>query len=293
MGMKNNTLSNSIYDCKVSYLRIYARFDYLTEGAGRAKLKLNTEAKRVMRNIRIAIAFDGTAYCGWQMQRNASSIQGIVSAALAKITCEAISLTGSGRTDSGTHARELVANFFTVSEIPADRLPFALNCMLPRDIRILSARDVPADFNARKSARSKIYRYQVYNGTILPPHLAREYYHFPYPLDFDRISEAARLFPGEHDFAGFAKTGLDVSTTVRRIFRCDLRRQGARIYLTVEGNGFLRHMVRTMVGTLLEVGRGHISLSDFAALFINRDRTKAGFTAPAHGLILVKVKYPG
>ena len=163
--------------------------------------------------------------------------------------------------------------------------------MLPRDIRILSARDVPVDFHARKSARSKIYRYQVYNGTILPPHLVREYYHFPFPLDFDLAASAARLFPGEHDFAGFAKTGSDISNTIRRIFRCDLRRRGSRIYMTVEGTGFLRHMVRTMAGTLMEVGRGRISSSDFAALFINRDRTKAGFTAPAHGLILLKVKY--
>ena len=214
-----------------------------------------------------------------------------MSDALAGITGETISLTGSGRTDAGTHARGLVANFFTCSKIPADSLPFALNCRLPRDIRVMSARDVPSDFHARKSARSKIYRYQVYNRTILPPHLLREYCHFPYRLDFGLMEEAARLFPGEHDFASYAKTGSVTSGTIRRIFRCDLRRQGARIYLTVEGNGFLHHMVRNMAGTLLEVGRGLISLSDFAALFEKRDRTQAGFTAPSHGLILVKVRY--
>jgi len=254
-------------------------------------LKSETEAPQAGRNIRLVIAFDGTAYCGWQSQRNSPSIQDIVSAALAEITGETVSLAGSGRTDAGTHARGLIANFFTGSRIPAGRLPFALNGMLPRDIRVLSARDVPADFHARKSARSKIYRYQVYNGTILPPHLMREYFHFPYSLDFDRMAEAARLFPGEHDFASYAKTGSDVSNTVRRIFRCDLRRRGARVYLTVEGNGFLHHMVRNMAGTLLEVGRGRISLSDFADLFEKRDRTQAGFTAPANGLILVKVRY--
>ena len=163
--------------------------------------------------------------------------------------------------------------------------------MLPRDIRILAARDVPADFHARKSARSKIYRYQIYRGTVLPPCLLREYFHFPYPFDFNRMEAAARLFPGEHDFAGYAKTGLDVSGTIRRIFRYDIRRRGELIYLTVEGNGFLRHMVRIMTGTLLEVGQGRISLSDFAAIFEKRDRTRAGFTAPAHGLILVRVRY--
>jgi tRNA pseudouridine38-40 synthase len=225
------------------------------------------------------------------MQSGPPSIQGVVSAALNRITGETISLTGSGRTDSGTHARGLVANFFTGSKIPADRLSHALNCMLPRDIRILAARDVPQDFHARKSARSKIYRYQIYNGSILPPHLMREYFHFPYPLEFDRMEAAAKLFPGEHDFASYAKTGSGVSDTIRSIFRCDLRRQGGRIYLTVEGDGFLHHMVRSMAGTLLEVGRGRISLSDFAALFGKRDRTQAGFTAPAHGLILVKVRY--
>jgi len=254
-------------------------------------LKFEDKATPGRRNIRLVIAFDGTAYCGWQTQPNAPSIQGIVSAALAEITGESVSLAGSGRTDAGTHARGLIANFFTGSKIPVGRIPFALNCMLPRDIRILSARDVPADFHARKSARSKTYRYQIFNGTILPPHLIREYFHFPYPLDFDRMEEAARLFPGEHDFASYAKTGPDISNTVRRIFRCDLRRQGARIYLTVEGNGFLHHMVRNMAGTLLEVGRGRISLSGFADLFEKRDRTQAGFTAPANGLILLKVRY--
>jgi len=254
-------------------------------------LKSEIEPAPGGRNILLVIAFDGTAYHGWQSQRNATSIQDVVSAALTKVTGETVSLTGSGRTDAGTHARGLVANFFTGSMIPADRIPIALNCILPRDIRILAVRDVPSDFHARKNARSKIYRYQIYNGTILPPHFLREYFHFPYPVDFNCMTEAARLFQGEHDFTSYAKTNSGISNTIRRIFRCDLRRNGARIYLTVEGNGFLRHMVRSMVGTLLEVGRGLISLSDFAGLFEKRDRTQAGFTAPAHGLILVKVKY--
>jgi len=234
---------------------IYVYFEFLDYNVDG-----NLEFKPGKRNILLVIAYDGTAYYGWQTQRAAPSIQGIVSAAISKITGETISLTGSGRTDAGTHARGLVANFFTESKIPTDRLPFALNSILPRDIRILSARDVPEVFHARKNAKSKIYRYQIYNGTILPPHLLREYFHFPYSLEFDRMAAAARLFPGEHDFASYAKTGSGISNTVRRIFRCDLRRQGARIYLTVEGNGFLRHMVRNMAGTLLEVGRGLISL---------------------------------
>ena len=258
-------------------------------------LKSETNVTPDGRNICLVIAFDGTDYCGWQMQKQrtgtAPSIQGVISAAIAKITGKAVSLTGSGRTDAGTHARALVANFFTDSKIPADQFLRALNSMLPRDIRILAARDVPAGFHARKSARSKIYRYQIYRGNIIPPHLRREYFHFPYPLDLDRMAAATKLFQGEHDFASYAKTGSGVSGTVRRIFRCELRRSGTRVHLTVEGNGFLHHMVRNMVGTLLEVGQERIGFSDFADLFEKRDRTQAGFTAPAHGLILVKVRY--
>jgi len=167
----------------------------------------------------------------------------------------------------------------------------AVNSMLPRDIRVLRAADVPADFHARKSARSKIYRYQIYMGAILPPHLLREYFHFPYAVDISLMETAAKLFVGEHDFAGYAKTGSAVSNTVRRIFLCDLRKRGFRLHLTVEGNGFLHHMVRNMAGTLLEVGRKQISLEAFTGIFDKRDRTLAGFTAPAHGLVLLKVRY--
>jgi tRNA pseudouridine38-40 synthase len=167
----------------------------------------------------------------------------------------------------------------------------ALNSVLPRDIRVLSARQVPLNFHARRDAVSKVYRYQVYVGPILPPHLMREYFHYPFPLDIAKMKKAARLFWGEHDFASYAKTNSSSSGTIRRIFRCELKKLGSRLLLTVEGDGFLHHMVRNMAGTLLEVGRGIISLTDFQNLFSKRDRTQAGFTAPAHGLILLKVKY--
>ena len=251
-------------------------------------MNMNPENRR---NIRLKIAFEGTAYCGWQIQHNAPTIQGLISTILKKITGEAVSLTGSGRTDSGTHARGLMANFFTSSKIPAAQFGRALNAMLPRDIRILSTKDAPINFHARKSARSKIYRYQIYHGTILPPHLLREYFHFPFPLDYALMEAAARLFVGQHDFASYAKTGSVVSNTVRKIFRCELKRTGSRIHLTVEGDGFLHHMVRNMAGTILEVGQGHISLENLATLFDRRDRSQAGFTAPACGLILMKVRY--
>lgn len=242
------------------------------------------------RNIRLVLAFDGTEYFGWQIQKNQPTIQGLVSGAISSITGEQIQLTGSGRTDAGTHARALVANFRTRSRIEPARFVPALNSMLPGDIRILSARPAPAAFHARRDSLSKVYRYQIYLGPVMRPHLAREYFHFPYPVDISRMESAARRFRGEHDFASFAKGPLKPNT-IRKIFSCNLIRKGRRLVLTVEGNGFLHHMVRNMAGTLLEIGRGTMTLREFRELFAKRDRALAGFTAPAHGLILLKVKY--
>jgi tRNA pseudouridine38-40 synthase len=241
-------------------------------------------------NIRLTLAFDGTAYYGWQIQHNLPTIQGCLSEAIFKITREKVNLTGSGRTDAGTHARGLVANFITNSQIAPAQLARAFNALLPRDIRVLSARRAPFSFHARRSAFSKVYRYQVYLGSVLAPHLIREYFHFPYALDFSKMERAASQFVGEHDFASFAKTN-SCSNGIRRIFRCELKKKGRRLFLTVEGNGFLHHMVRNMAGTLLEVGKSAMSLDEFQDLFVKRDRRLAGFTAPANGLVLLKVKY--
>jgi len=243
------------------------------------------------RNIRLTLAFDGTAYHGWQIQNDSTTLQGLLAEAIARITGEQVSLTGSGRTDAGTHARSLVANFYTGSRITPEQLVRALNSLLPRDVRILSARQVSVHFHARRNAISKVYRYQIYLGPIMPPHLMREHFHYPLPVDIQKMAQAARLFLGEHDFASYAKTSAKTSSTIRRIFRCELKKQGHRLLLTVEGSGFLHHMVRNMAGTLLEVGRGSINLTDFQELFSKRDRRLAGFTAPALGLILLKVKY--
>ena len=247
--------------------------------------------RNIRRNIRLVLAFDGTAYHGWQTQKNAPTLQGLLSEAVARITGESAILTGSGRTDAGTHARGLVANFFTESRIAPGQLLRALNSVLPRDVRVLSARLMPADFHSRRDAVSKVYRYQVYLGPILMPHLMREFFHFPYPVDIGRMKAAARLFVGEHDFASFAKANSTPANTIRKILRCEFKKHGHRLLLTVEGNGFLHHMVRNMAGTLLEVGSGSISLASFRELLVKRDRTLAGFTAPAHGLVLIKVQY--
>jgi tRNA pseudouridine38-40 synthase len=243
------------------------------------------------RNIKLVLGFDGTAYHGWQIQEHHKTIQGELRAAVGKITREEIIPAGSGRTDAGTHARAFVANLLTTSRIPANALARALNSALPPDIRIFSAHEVAADFHARASARSKIYRYQIYRGPVLPPHLAREHYHYPYTVDLEIMKTGAKLFVGTHDFASFAARGGAGKRTVRHIFRCELKSAGHRLIFTVEGNGFLHHMVRNMVGTLLELGRGQMTPGEFAALFEQRDRTLAGFTVPANGLILVKVRY--
>ena len=245
---------------------------------------------KAARNIRLILAYDGAAYHGWQIQDNIPTIQGILRDAIAKITGERVNLIGSGRTDAGTHARGQVANFSTQSRIQPAQMVRALNSSLPGDIRVLSARRTSAHFHARRSARSKVYRYQIYRGAVLPPHLAREHYHYPYPIDIARMQRAARRFVGNHDFASFA-AGTPEKDTVRRILRCGLKSAGLRLVFTVEGTGFLHHMVRNMVGTLLEVGRGRMSLRAFGTLFRTRDRGLAGFTAPAHGLILMKVRY--
>ncbi len=242
-------------------------------------------------NIRLTLAFDGTAYHGWQIQPGVPTIQGLLLQAIGRITGERVTLVGSGRTDAGTHARRFVANFLTTSRIPPARLVHALNSILPHDVRILSAKQVPLNFHARRDARSKVYRYQVYLGPVMMPHLAREYYHFPRALDLSKMIQAARMFEGEHDFAAFAKTSSLPARTLRRIFRCQLTKRGHCLHLTVEGSGFLHHMVRNMAGTLLEIGKGAMSLKQFQDLFVKRDRKLAGFTAPAHGLILLKVRY--
>jgi tRNA pseudouridine38-40 synthase len=256
------------------------------------------DEQRELRNIRLTVAFDGTAYCGWQIQKNEATIQGTLTRALEQIAGEPVNLVGSGRTDAGTHARALVANFLTRSSIAPVSLVRGLNSSLPVDIRILSARRASAGFNARRDALGKIYRYQIFRGSVLPPHLAREHFHYPYPLDRTAMERAAAFFVGEHDFAAFAaRSGKSVeeahlrSGTIRTIHRCDLKQGGRRLVLTIHGDGFLHHMVRNIAGTLLEVGRGRLCPEQIPAIFAKKDRTLAGFTAPAHGLILVRVIY--
>jgi tRNA pseudouridine38-40 synthase len=251
---------------------------------------------RALRNIRLTVAFDGTAYSGWQIQKGQPTVQGELAAAVRRITGENVVPAASGRTDAGAHARAIGVGLQVRSGIAPASLLRALNSVLPRDIRVTGAWEAAPDFHPRRSAHSKTYRYNIYRGPVLPPHLVREYFHYPYQLDLSRVDAAVGRFVGEHDFGSFAaRSGADKQDgprgTVRRIFRADVQRSGHRLWFTFTGDGFLHHMVRNMVGTALEVGRGAMSADEFEALFSHRDRTKAGFTAPAHGLVLLRVHY--
>lgn len=261
------------------------------------------QAGQPLVNIRLVLAFDGTDYCGWQAQPGRLTIQGALLEAIREIAREPVSLHGSGRTDAGTHARMLVANFQTRARLAPDAWRRALNSRLPETIRILRASRAPRRFHARRDAASKVYRYQIWRSPVMPPHLAREHFHYPYPLDLAAMREAASGFVGERDFGSFAaRTGAGLRErpgsdeapgrgTRRTIFGCSLKDSGTRLLFTVEGDGFLHHMVRNMVGTLLEVGRARMTLERFRTLFDRPDRAGAGPTVPARGLILLRVRY--
>jgi len=255
------------------------------------------------RNLRLVIAYDGTDFSGWQRQPNAATIQGCLEAAIEKVVGERVKAWGSGRTDAGVHALNQVANFKTTCEIPSQNLLKALNDLLPSTVRIKEVAEVAEDFHARNRARAKTYRYRILQAPICPPFLARFVYHYPFPLDHRRMATAARLIEGEHDFTSFA--GLSGAVTksslwshqrgsmVRKLFasRMIWRPPGSILIYEVEGSGFLHHMVRNLVGTLIEVGRGKKAPEELLKILEARDRTQAGPTAPPQGLFLVKVEY--
>jgi tRNA pseudouridine38-40 synthase len=242
-----------------------------------------------MRVIRLTLAYDGTDFCGWQRQPRSRTVQGEVERSLAKLTGKRVPIMGAGRTDAGVHALGQVASFRTELKLKDAELLRALNALLPGDVRVNSVRSVPAKFHARKSARSKVYRYRIYNGPRVSPFLFRYVLHWPGHLDFMRMAEAARLFRREADFSAFSSNRL--LQPVRRVMRSELKKKGTEITYTIEANGFLRYMVRAIVGTLLEAGRGRIEPREIEDLFARKKRSLASPTAPAKGLCLIKVVY--
>lgn len=244
-----------------------------------------------MRNVRLDICYDGTRYRGWQRLLSAdNTIQQKIETALSRILNEPIELTGSGRTDAGTHAAGQVANFHCDSQMPCEEILSHLRRYLPEDIGIYSCRNVSERFHARLNAKTKTYRYRLWNSES-PCVFDRKYVYIdPRPVDVAKMREAAKLFLGQHDFSAFCANKNMKKSTVRYIQSLDVEVSGEEIVFTVTGNGFLHHMVRIMVGTLLEVGRGERSVESIPELF-GAQRAQAGELLPACGLCLMEVSY--
>lgn len=242
-------------------------------------------------NVKILLEYEGTAYSGWQRQKNAISIQEVLENAIKSITGEAVNVIGSGRTDAGVHALGQVANFKTQTKIPIEKLPYAINSKLPEDIVVKHAEIVPEDFHARFWAKAKIYTYTIYNDKFPSPLLRKYSYFFPKPLDVKAMEKAAQMLIGIHDFKAFMASGSQVKSTVRHIHRLEVLRSGDVVKLVFEANGFLYNMVRIIAGTLLDVGTGKKDAAETLSIIKSKDRTQAGKTLAPQGLCLVKVIY--
>lgn len=245
------------------------------------------------KNFKLTIEYDGTGYHGWQRQKKDRSIQQEIETALATMTAGHVTVTGSGRTDAGVHAFGQTANFHCETRLTAAIFKKGLNSLLPDDIVIRTCQQVANDFHARYDAASKIYQYNILNRTV-PAAVGRQYaWLIRRPLDTGAMRQACTALTGVHDFKAFEGSGSPRSDTRRHIMTADLNReQNGRLVFKIEANGFLRYMVRNIVGTLADVGRGKITAADFSQILDSGDRTLAGATAPAHGLFLMKVKYP-
>ncbi len=248
----------------------------------------------VERNIKLVIAYDGTDFHGWQKQPGMRTVQGIIEDVAQRVMGETVLLRGSGRTDAGVHALGQVANFRSRSSMPAANVGRAIGSRLPDDVSILHSQEVHADFDATISATSKLYRYRVFNAAGRSPTPAQTRYclNFWHALDLDRLRAAAAQFVGEHDFSSMANAGCVRETMVRSVLRCDVHRRFDEIRFDVQGTGFLYNQVRIMVGTLLEIGRGHWPVERAAEILASRDRSQAGPTVLPVGLCLQWVEYP-
>jgi tRNA pseudouridine38-40 synthase len=247
-----------------------------------------------MRNLKITLQYDGTAYVGWQRQDSGTSIQGLLEDAVARIEGARVTIHGAGRTDAGVHALGQVATVGLEADIEPPRLTRALNAVLPLDVRVCSVEEMAPEFHARFSAVGKVYEYRIVNAPIVSPFLHPYVWHVTQPLDLDAMRAGSTRLEGAHDFAAFQgarAAGRSTDRIVRAIEWKDGGGSDLPLVMRIEGNGFLRHMVRNIVGTLVEVGAGRWPPSRIADVLASRDRTQAGPTAPAHGLFLVRVQY--
>ena len=244
-----------------------------------------------MRTLKLTIAYDGTAFAGWQMQANQRTVQGALEEALLPIEGTRVVVHAAGRTDAGVHAAGQVISFSLASQIPCDALARALNVRLDQDVRVMHAEDAPETFNARFDARTKTYHYAIYQASVVPPPLRHFVWHIPRALDVAAMNEAAAALVGEHDFAAFRAAGGDVVTTRREILASHVVSRDGQVVYEVTGTGFLRHMVRNIVGTLVDIGRGRRPVEDMIRVLLSGDRAHASATAPPQGLTLVRVDY--
>ncbi len=243
------------------------------------------------KQVKLTVAYDGTAYCGFQSQRNAIGVESVLNEALSKVAAHPVTVLGASRTDAGVHAAGQVVTFFLRGSIPAAQIPAAVNCLLPRDIVVTAAETVAADFHCRYDAVGKHYRYTVRNTHIPSPFDYRYVYAYGGRLDLDLMATAAAVFIGEHDFTAFTATHSGRKNFVRRLDRITVSREGDNVYLDFWGGGFLYKMVRSIAGCLIDIGRGHLNAEVAQRALITKDRGLLSLTAPARGLTLIKIYY--
>jgi tRNA pseudouridine38-40 synthase len=245
-----------------------------------------------MRNIKLIVEYDGTAYCGWQRQKNGLSIQQLLEEAICRITGEESRVIGSGRTDAGVHALGQVAHFHTTSRLGERNILMGINSLLPGDIAVREAREVDPSFHARFDVVSKVYIYKICNRPVRPALERNRAWFIWFPLDLEGIEGALELFHGVHDFTSFCSTHTDSTDHIRTIFDIGLKTDNSgMIQISLEADGFLRYMVRSIIGALVDIGRGRRSREDLAGILEAKDRRRAGLTAPPQGLFLKEVRY--
>ena len=244
-----------------------------------------------MKNIKLTIEYDGKEFNGWQKQPNKLNIQGEIERAIEAITGEKVELNASGRTDAGVHALGQVANFKIETKIPIEKMAIAINSQVKNSIRIISAEEVDENFHSRYNCKQKTYRYIINNSSYGSAVYRNFEYHMPIKLDFEKMQKAIKFFEGEHDFKAFKSSGTSNKSSVRTIFKTNIKKEGDRIIIELTGNGFLYNMVRIISGTLVDVGLGKIEPEYIPNIIINQDRSKAGKTLPPQGLYLLEVKY--
>lgn len=244
-----------------------------------------------MKRIKLTVAYDGTAYNGWQIQPNAVTVEGVLNQTISKAVGEEIKIIGASRTDSGVHAMGNVAVFDSQTTIPPERVLHVLNRMLPEDIVVMNSEEVPSDFHPRYQKSSKTYEYHVIASKIPIPIKRYDHYFVSFDLNIEEMRKAAAYLVGTHDFESFCSAKTAVEDTVRTIYSLEILTHGNEITIRVKGNGFLYNMVRIIAGTLIYVGRGYYKPEQVREILESKDRTKAGVTAPPQGLMLVEIEY--